>query len=78
MSQPTKPPKRPSRPPKIRLVKMLVQPVFIIDHGTYVEELEHQPVTITARDWPAYSAETFPRELMQLERDLAKREREST
>lgn len=49
--------------PKLRLVKVLVQPVFILDHGDRIEELDHPAVTIPAAEWPSYSSERFPREV---------------
>lgn len=66
---------RPSRPPKLRLVKVIVQPVFVLDHGTYIEEIEHQALTIPAKEWPTYSAERFPRETKEWEERLAQETR---
>ena len=68
---PAKPRRRPSRPPKLKLVKVLVQPVFVIDHGTYVDELEHPAVAIPASEWATYSSERFPREVAEFERAIA-------
>jgi len=51
--------------PELRLVKVIVQPVFILDHGTHVSELEHPPVVIPAEEWPTYSGERFPREVRE-------------
>ena len=48
---------------RIRLVKVIVQPVFVLDDGENVIEVEHQPVAILAADWPAYSGERFPAEV---------------
>lgn len=73
--KPRKP--RPSRPPRVKVLKVLVQPVLVVDHGTSLEELPPEVHVVTAADWPAYSAEQFPRELAAFERELAKRERES-
>jgi mannosyltransferase OCH1-like enzyme len=50
--------------PELRLVKVIVQPVFILDHGTHVSEVDHPPVVIPAEEWPTYSSERFPREVM--------------
>ncbi len=49
--------------PELRLVKVIVQPVFILDHGTHVSEVDHPPVVIPAEEWPAYSSERFPSEV---------------
>lgn len=70
----SKPRRRPSRPPKLKLVKVIVQPVFVIDHGTYVAELEHPAVVIPAPDWPTYSSERFPREVAEFEKAIARGE----
>lgn len=45
--------------PKLRLLKVVVQPVFVLDHGTHISEVEHPPVVIPADEWPTYSGERF-------------------
>ncbi len=40
--------------PQHRLVKVIVQPVFVLDHGTHIEESEHPAGATPARDWPTY------------------------
>lgn len=49
--------------PKLRLVKVHVQPVFVLDDGDSITEVEHQPITVPAAEWPTYSSERFPREV---------------
>jgi hypothetical protein len=49
--------------PKLRLVKVLVQPVFVLDDGETITEVEQPTVTIPACEWPTYSGERFPREV---------------
>ncbi|MGP0048791.1 MAG: hypothetical protein ACLPZR_08095 [Solirubrobacteraceae bacterium] len=49
--------------PQLRLVKVIVQPVFVLDHGTHIEEIEHPAVAIPSQDWPTYSSERFPAEV---------------
>lgn len=61
---------RPSRPPKVKLLKVLVQPVFVIDHGTHLAEIEHPTIAIPADEWPTYSSERFPREVAEWQRQL--------
>lgn len=55
---------------RLRLVKVLVQPVFVLDDGETIEELEHPPMVIPAAEWPTYSSERFPRETEAWERQL--------
>ena len=49
--------------PKLRLVKVIVQPVFVLDHGDRIDEVEQPAITIPAADWPTYSGERFPAEV---------------
>ena len=44
-------------------MKVIVQPVFVLDDGESITELEHQATVIPAADWPTYSSERFPREV---------------
>ncbi len=55
---------------KIRLIKVLVQPVVVIDDGTNLEEVEHPAIAIPAEEWPTYSSERFPREMVEWEKDI--------
>ena len=48
---------------KLRLIKVLVQPVFVLDDGETITEIEHPATAIPASEWPTYSSERFPREL---------------
>ena len=48
---------------KLRLVKVLVQPVFVLDDDESFTEVEHPAVAIPAADWPLYSSERFPMEV---------------
>jgi len=54
----------------VRLVKVLVQPVFVIDNGDTLEEVEHPMVAIPATEWPEYSNKRFPREVAEWEHQL--------
>ena len=55
---------------RLRLVKVLVQPVFVLDDGENVTEIEHPAVAIPAAEWPAYSSERFPREVAEWQKQL--------
>ena len=48
---------------RLRLIKVIVQPVFVLDDGENIAEVEHAAVVIPASEWPTYSAERFPREV---------------
>jgi hypothetical protein len=54
----------------IRLLRVVVQPVLVLDDGTTLEEVQHPPITITPDKWPDYSAKTFPAELAQFQKEL--------
>ncbi len=47
---------------KLRLLKVHVQPVFVLDDGESMVEVAHPTVTIPAADWPTYSSDRFPAE----------------
>ena len=50
---------------KLRLVKVAVQPFFVLDDGENVSEVDHRAVIIPAAEWPTYSSERFPREIKE-------------
>lgn len=45
--------------PRLRLVKVVVQPFFVVDDGESITEVEHQPTVIPASEWPTYSSGRF-------------------
>lgn len=57
---------------RLRLVKVVVQPVFVLDDGENVTELEHPAIAIPAAEWPTYSSERFPAEVAAWEAELNK------
>jgi len=50
---------------RVRLVKVIVQPVFVLDDGTTIVEVDQPPIAIPAAEWPTYSGERFPREVAE-------------
>ena len=50
---------------RLRLIKVIVQPVFVLDDGESITEVDQAPVAIPASEWPAYSGERFPREVAE-------------
>lgn len=55
----------------LRLVKVQVQAFFMDDDGTTLSEVVPDPITVAAKDWPAFSGETFPGLVEQLEAQVA-------
>lgn len=55
---------------KLRLVKVIVQPVFVLDDGDSIEEIAHPAVVIPASEWPTYSSERFQREVAAWQAEL--------
>ncbi len=60
----------PPKNPRLRLVKVVVQPVFVLDDGEQITEVEHGSIAIPAADWPSYSGERFPAEVEKWQADI--------
>jgi hypothetical protein len=65
----TKPPRKPKK--KLRLVKVVLQPVFVIDDGGSLEENAAEPITVSAAEWADYPA-TLERKRKETETALNK------
>jgi hypothetical protein len=48
---------------QLRLVKVAVQPFFVLDDGENITEVDHPTSVIPASEWRTYSSERFPREV---------------
>jgi hypothetical protein len=55
---------------KLRLVKVAVQPFFVLDDGENIKEIEHGVTIIPASEWSAYSSERFPREVKEWQKQI--------
>jgi hypothetical protein len=55
---------------KLRLLKVLVQAVFVIDDGETLTEQTAQPVVVSPKDWPAYATTEFAIAMEQLRQQL--------
>lgn len=55
---------------KVRLIKVHVQPVFVLDDGENLTDLPHPPITIPAAEWSTYSNERFPAEMAEWQAQL--------
>jgi hypothetical protein len=55
---------------KLRLLKVIVQPVFAVDDGETLTETSAEPVTVTPADWPTYPTTRFIEALNTLQTQL--------
>jgi hypothetical protein len=55
---------------KVRLLKVVVQPVFVLDDGDELTEVQHPATVIPAAEWPTYSSERFPSEVAEWQAKL--------
>lgn len=55
---------------KLRLIKVAVQPYFVIDDGENIEEISHPVTIIPANEWVTYSSKRFPCEVEEWQRKL--------
>ena len=57
-----------ARKNRLRLLKVIVQPVFVVDDGELTEKTV-QPVTVPAKEWPEYPAK-MAEEMKEAEKEL--------
>lgn len=57
--------------PKLRLLKVIVQPVFVLDDGESLTEQVAEPVAVPPSEWPTYPTEGFARGVAALSEQLA-------
>ncbi len=63
---------------KVRLLKVVVQPVFVLDDGATLTEVQHPATVIPAAEWPTYSSGRFPREVAEWQEKLDAEDAEAT
>ncbi len=51
-------------------MKVVVQPVFVLDDGEELTEVQHPATVIHPAEWPTYSSERFPREVAPWQKKL--------
>lgn len=39
---------------RLRLIKVVVQPSFVVDDGETLQEMHTEPIVVTASDWAAF------------------------
>ncbi len=57
---------------RVRLLKVIVQPVFVVDDDEDDEltEVAAEPVIVTPRNWPTYATTTFQESMSALQEQL--------
>jgi hypothetical protein len=54
--------------PRVRLVKLLVQPTFVVDDGETLVEQVADAIPVTAAEWPTFAADRFVAMVDELQR----------
>jgi len=52
---------------QLRLLKVIVQPVFVVDDGEALTEVQAQPGAVSAADWPSYATTAFLAQVAEFE-----------
>ena len=55
---------------RLRLLKVIVQPVFVVDDGDTLTEQVAQPVTVPAAEWADYPTGAFARQVEALREQI--------
>jgi hypothetical protein len=55
---------------RIRLLKVIVQPIFVVDDGERLIEQVAEPVTVSPADWPTFATTTFVEGMAALQAQL--------
>jgi hypothetical protein len=56
---------------RLRLLEVVVQPVFVIDDGETLSKVTAQPGAVSAADWPSYPATRFADQVAEFEKQLS-------
>lgn len=55
---------------KLRLLKVIVQPVFALDDGDALTEQPGEPVTVSPAEWPTFATDRFAQGFEQLRQQV--------
>ena len=55
---------------KLRLLKVMVQPVFAIDDGETLTEVQAEAVVVSPDEWPTYPTSGFAQAVAKLQAEL--------
>jgi hypothetical protein len=45
---------------RLRLLKVVVVPTFVVDDGETLDEKQAQPIEVAPADWPTFATEVWP------------------
>lgn len=55
---------------KLRLLKVIVQPVFVVDDGQQLVEQAADPVVVSPAEWPTFATTAFVDGMEELQAQL--------
>lgn len=55
---------------RLRLLKVIVQPVFVVDDGENLTELSAQPMSVSSTEWPVFATTGFAEAVEQLRQQV--------
>lgn len=56
--------------PQLRLLKVVVQPVMVVDDGETLQEVSVDPIQVPASEWPTYPTGRFQDQVKTLQQQL--------
>lgn len=56
--------------PRLRLLKVIVQPIFVIDDGNTLTEYASAPVDVSPQEWPTFAKDRFAQGMEALRRQI--------
>jgi hypothetical protein len=59
-----------SKAPALRLLKVVVQPVMVLDDGKSLQEVPVDPIVVSAAEWPTYASGRFREQMKELQKQL--------
>jgi hypothetical protein len=55
---------------RLRLLEVVIQPVFVLDNGDTLKKISPQPTVVSADEWPHFAQTEFVRATEDLERRI--------
>jgi hypothetical protein len=55
---------------RLRLLKVIVQPVFVVDDGAELVEQPAEPVVVSPAEWPTFATARFAEGMEQLRQQV--------